>query len=155
MKDLISEYERLYSLYLQIWRIYIFIFHFMKKLISIGALLLASVPLVSSALESTSGPMSASQREYIMKLNCDTFTWDTKSYCLEKKKQALSMPDTTTPPPASGSANPGQSNTPPPPPPRPEEPRSTPPMSQSDRDYILRLDCYTFSWDTKSYCLEK
>ncbi len=55
-----------------------------------------SVPLISFATESqTPRQFSASELVYIKNINCDTFTGNSKTYCLSIKAQAAAQSGNT------------------------------------------------------------
>ncbi len=60
----------------------------MNKFILMGTLIAMSLPLLAQASDSTDGPLTQAQIDYILKQNCDSFTGDTKNYCLQIKWKA-------------------------------------------------------------------
>ncbi|MBP6981921.1 hypothetical protein KBB25_04070 [Candidatus Gracilibacteria bacterium] len=68
----------------------------MKKIILAGFISIMSVPLMSFATESqTPRQFSASELVYIKNINCDTFTGNSKTYCLSIKAQAAAQSGNT------------------------------------------------------------
>lgn len=71
-------------------------FLFMKKIILAGFISIMSIPLISFATESqTPRQFSASEITYIKNINCDTFTGNSKTYCLSIKTQAAAQSGNT------------------------------------------------------------
>ena len=66
-------------------RIFISSLFIINKYILVGTLVVMSLPLLVQASEMTDGPLTQAQIDYIMKQNCDSFTGDTKNFCLQMK----------------------------------------------------------------------
>ena len=66
-------------------RIFISSLFIMNKYILVGTLVMMSLPLLVQASEMTDGPLTQAQIDYILKQNCDSFTGDTKNFCLQMK----------------------------------------------------------------------
>lgn len=138
----------------------------MKKLLLTGSLVFLCLPFLVHA-EWTDGTLTQAQIDYIAKQNCDTFTGDTKNFCIEKKLQARKQleqngassqttpvnPQTATPP-----TQPMNTNIPP-----TNPPTNTPPpqdnqntvLTSDQINYIMKLNCDTFTGDNKNLCISK